>query len=230
MKKAPFFSALLALLPLGLSLAQAQDADAILDKVNTAQKAARDLTFRLSGTATLDAGQAQKLDLNVQSIPASNLSRLVFNAPDALADNIVVLDGKEVRQYLYLTNQVTITTPGKALQNKNLPAGSAGGDLSGLDLTQLSNPAALKSRYDLKVLSAAGAAGNHVYQLQATPKAGGDKTVVWIAERGWQPTRWQLYSGGKVVADLNISNYKTNAGLNAAKLRSLPKDAEIIRQ
>ncbi len=217
--KKPFVIALISL----LATAQAQDADSILTKVEATQKAARDVSFRLSGTVLVQAQQPQNIDMMVQSVPDSNVTRLVFNAPDVLADNIVVLDGKEVRQYLYLTNQVTVTTLGKPSQNK-------GPDLSGLDVSQF-NASALKNRYDLKLLGSSGASGNRVYQLQATPKTGSSKTLVWVSEKAWQPTRFQiLNNAGKVQADLNVSNYKLNSGLSAAKLRSLPKDAEVVRQ
>ncbi|WP_420595806.1 outer membrane lipoprotein carrier protein LolA [Deinococcus sp.] len=207
----------------GVSIAQTQTADAILAKVAATQKSAKDISFKVSGKATLDAGD-QAIDLDIQSIPAANLARVVFNAPDVLADNIVVVDDKEVRNYLYLTNQVTVTSVNKA----------AGQDLSGLDLSQLSNlVSALKTRYDVKVLGSSGSAGSRLYQLAASPKNGvqGGESRVWISENGWRPTRFQsLDSAGKVVADLNVSDYKVNTGLTAARLKQLPKDAEVVRQ
>ena len=215
--------ALLLALLLTPSLAQAQSADDILSKVAAAQQNVKDISFKVSGTATLDSGN-QKVDLNVQTIPSSSLARVVFNAPDALADNIVVVDNKEIRNYLYLTNQVTVTSVNQA----------AGQDLGGLDLSQLSNLVpALKSRYDLKLLGSTGSAGNRLYQLAANPKTGvqGGSTRIWITENGWRPTRFQsLSDAGKVVADLAVSNYKVNTGLMAARLRQLPKDAEMIKQ
>ncbi|WP_291429488.1 outer membrane lipoprotein carrier protein LolA, partial [Deinococcus sp.] len=141
---------------------------------------------------------------------------------DALADNVVVADKNEIRQYLFLTNQITVTTPQKA-------AGSAG--LS-LDFTQLSNTASMLGSYNVKLLGATGPAGKRLFQLEATPKSGGtDRTRVWITESGWRPTRIQvLNSGGKTLADLNVSNYRVNTGLTATEIKALPKDAQIIRQ
>ena len=212
----------LALL-LAPSLAQAQSVDSILSKVAAAQNNVKDISFRVSGTAMLDSGD-QKVDLKVQTIPAFSLARVVFNAPDALADNVLIVDNKEVRNYLYLTNQVTVTNVNQA----------AGQDLGGLDLSQLSNLVpALKSRYDLKLLGSTGSAGNRLYQLEANPKTGvqGGSNRIWITENGWRPTRFQsLSDAGKVVADLSVSEYKTNTGLMAARLRQLPKDAEVIKQ
>ena len=202
--------------------AHAQTAQDIVSKVDAAQRAAKDISFRLAGTATLDSN-SQKLDVLVKTIPAQNLIRVQFNAPDALADNIVVADKTEVRQYLYLTNQVTVTSASKA-------ADTAG--LTGLDFTQLGNTASLLSGYNVKLLGSTGAAGKHIYQLEATPKSGDSgRTLVWISESGWRPTRLQFTNNaGKTLADLTVSAFKTNAGLTAAALRQLPKDAEVIKQ
>ncbi len=204
------------------SLASAQSAQDIIGKVDAAQKAAKDISFRLSGNATLESS-AQKIDLTVKSIPAQNVARLQFNAPDALADNIVVADKNEIRQYLYLTNQVTVTSAKKAAD---------GAGFGGLDFTQLSSVASLLSQYDVKLLSTSGTAGKRLFQLEATPKSGTtDKTRVWITEAGWRPTRIQIVSSaGKALADLNVGNYRVNSGLSVASLKQLPKDAQVIRQ
>lgn len=77
--------------------ASAQSAQDIISRVDAAQKAARDISFRLSGSASLESSP-QKIDFTVKSIPAQNVARLQFNAPDALADNIVVADSNEIRQ------------------------------------------------------------------------------------------------------------------------------------
>ena len=216
--------ALLTFSLLGLNAASAQTAADILNKLDTAQKSVKDLSFRLAGTATLD-GSPQKIDLKVQSIPASALARVVFAAPDALADNILVVNKSEVRNYLYLTNQVTVTSTSKA-------AGNAG--MTGLDLTQVSNFSSFLKAYDVKLVATSGAAGSHLYTLEGTPKTSGvndGKARVFVSEAGWKPTRLQLLdSAGKLMADLNISDYKTNSGLTAARITQLPKDAEVIRQ
>ncbi|MGY2892941.1 outer membrane lipoprotein-sorting protein [Deinococcus sp. UYEF24] len=214
----------LTLLGSGFSSAQTVTVTDIIAKLDATQKSAKDLSFRLSGSGSLD-GSAQKIDLSVQSIPASSLARVVFAAPDALADNIVVVNKTEVRNYLYLTNQITVTSTAKA-------AGQAG--VTGLDFSQISNFAALLKNYDVKLISTTGAAGSRVYGLEGVPKSAGTndgKARVYVTEAGWRPTRLQLLdSAGKVMADLNVSNYKLNSGLSATRLTMLPKDAEIIRQ
>ncbi|GGK32325.1 hypothetical protein GCM10008955_27750 [Deinococcus malanensis] len=200
--------------------ASAQSAQDIINKVDATQKAVKDVSFRLSGNASLESS-SQKIDLTIKSIPAQGVARLQFAAPDALADNVVVADRTEVRQYLFLTNQVTVTPLKKAAE---------GAGFGGLDFTQFSNPAALLKDYSVKLLGTSGTAGKRVFQLEATPKNGGDRARVWISEAGWRPTRMQLLSGGRTVADLAVSNYRTNAGLTVAGLKTLPKNAEIIRQ
>ncbi|WP_034383214.1 outer membrane lipoprotein carrier protein LolA [Deinococcus sp. YIM 77859] len=209
----------LALLP----GADAQTAQDILNRVDAAQKAAKDVSFRLQGSATLESSP-QKIDLTVKSIPAQGVARLQFAAPDALADNIVVADRNEVRQYLFLTNQITVTPLKKA-------ADQAG--FGGLDFTQLSNAATLLNQYNVKLLGTATVGGQKVYQLEAAPKNGGtgDRARVWITEAGWRPTRIQLLgTGNRVLADLNVTNYRVNSGLTVAGLKALPKDAQLIRQ
>ena len=208
------------LLALTLGAASAQSAQDILNRVDSAQKNVKDLSFRLSGSANMDSGK-QTIDLTVKAIPAQSLARIQFAAPDALADNVVVADRKEVRQYLFLTNQITVMPLDKATTQSGL---------GNIDFTKLSNPATLLAGYDVKLLGTSGRAGQRTFQLEAQAKGGSkDSTRVWITEAGWRPTRVQLLSSGKTLADLTVSNYKTNSGLSAASLRQLPKSAQIVR-
>lgn len=204
-----------------IASASAQTASDIVSRVDAAQKSAKDISFKLSGNASLN-GQNQKLDLDIQTIPAQNLLRVNFNAPDSLADNVVVVDNKTVYNYLYLTNQVTV-------QNLSGAANSAGLNLDFSQLTDLTG--SLKTRYDVKLLGSSVENGAKLYQLEATPKAGGERARVWIAEQGWRPVRVQsLNAAGAVSADLTISNYRVNSGLSAAKLKALPKDAQVVKR
>lgn len=208
------------LLALTLGAASAQSAQDILNRVDSAQKNVKDLSFRLSGSANMDSGK-QTIDLTVKAIPAQSLARIQFAAPDALADNVVVADRKEVRQYLFLTNQITVMPLDKATTQSGLGT---------FDFTKLSNPATLLAGYDVKLLGTSGRAGQRTFQLEAQAKGSSkDSTRVWITEAGWRPTRVQLLSSGKTLADLTVSNYKTNSGLSAASLRQLPKSAQIVR-
>ena len=205
-----------------LSAAGAQTAQDIVNRVDAAQKAAKDLSFRLTGTATFESA-SQKIDMTVKAIPAQSLARVAFAAPDALADNVIVADKNEVRQFIFLTNQITVTPTKKAAANAGF---------TGLDFTQISNTASMLADYTVKLVGTTGQAGSRLYQLEATPKKGADmRARVWITEAGWRPTKLQMLNeAGKVVADLSISNYKVNSGLTVNALKALPKDAQIIKQ
>ena len=205
-----------------VTAASAQSADEVVSRVDAAQKAAKDISFKVTGSASLQGG-AQKFDLDVQTIPAQSLARVNFNAPDSLADNVVVLDKNTIYNYLFLTNQVTVQTVNKV-------AGQAGMSLDFSQVTDLTG--SLKARYDVKLVGTSQDGAGKLYQLEATPKNGaGSRSRVWVSDQGWRPVRVQVLQGsGQVAADLSISNYKVNAGLSAAKLRALPKDAQIVKR
>ena len=213
---------MLAIVIVGLlGHASAQTADEVVSRVQATQKNLKDVAFKVSGQATME-GSAQKIDMDIQAIPAQNVARINFNAPDALADNVVVVDGKKVRNYLFLTNQITE-------QDANRTSSSGGLNFS---FSQFTDAAALLSRYDVKLVDTQTQSGAKVFVLEGASKDGGtERSRVWITEQGWRPVRVQvLGTSGRVVSDLNITNYKTNSGLSATKLKALPKDAEVIRR
>lgn len=214
---------LLTVLLMG-SAALAQTAEDIISKVQANQKTIKDVTIRVVGKAELDAG-AQSIDLDILAMPASNLTRISFNAPDALADNVVVIDKNTVYNYLFLTNQVTVQSSKKArMEGFNFDF-TRFADFS----TELS-----KDKFNLKLISTDTVKEGKVYVIEATPKEqdlGFTKTRVTILENGWRPLKMQaLDSKGKLLADLNFTTWKTNTGLKASTLKSLPKDAQVIKK
>ncbi|GGJ56750.1 outer membrane lipoprotein carrier protein LolA [Deinococcus roseus] len=204
--------------------ALAQTADDIMGKVQASQKAVKDVTIKVVGKAELDNG-SQSIDLDIQTIPSLNLTRINFNAPDALADNVVVIDKNTVSNYLFLTNQVTVQSAKKARLEGFSFDFTRFADFS----TELG-----KDKFTLKLLSTDTAKDGKVYVIEATPREqdlGFTRTRVTITENGWRPLKMQaLDSKGKVLADLNFTTWKTNSGLKAAALKSLPKDAQIIKK
>lgn len=206
----------------GFSVAQAQTAQDILKSIETAQTKAKDISFRLVGSVNVEK-ESQKFDLLIKSIPDQNLARLQFMAPDAFADNIVVADAKEVRQYMFLTNQITVTPVKKA-------AADAG--IIGMDFTQFGNTSKMLSQFDVKLLGKEVVGGINIFKLEAKPKdSKGDKSLIWISEKGWRPTRIQVIDQkGKTLANLRLQNFKTNSGLTSTKLKKLPKSARVIKQ
>lgn len=222
MKRAIFlsFTAALALLP----QASAQTANEVLNKVDQMQKNARDVSFRLTGRLLME-GADQNMDVFVKSLPAKNLARMEFRQPQSLSGDVIVSDPKEVRQYWSMSNQITVTPINRAAQQAGMGMG--------LDFSQLGNAANLSSSYNVKLLGTSNAGGGRLFKLEATakqnPQAG--KAHVWVTDRGWRPTRVQMFDPqGKLMVDLNVNNFKTNSGFSEATIRSLPRGARVVQQ
>ncbi len=202
---------------------QVLSADDIAGKVEATQKNLKDFSVHINGSASLEGG-TQKIDLEVSSIPLSSLTRIVFNAPDALADNILILDKTTVSNYLYLTNQVTVA-----------PAAKSKVDGFSFDFTRLTDATVSLSRTDfkLKLLETQNVAGGKAYLLEAIPRQdlGVSKTRILVGENGWKVLKLQaLDPQGKVVTNLNFSSWKFNSGLKSADLKKLPRDAQVIKR
>lgn len=220
MKKAFFLSltAALALLP----QASAQSAGDVLYKVDQMQKSARDLSFRLSGRLVLE-GANQNMDVFVKTIPSKDVVRMEFRQPQSLSGDVIVSDRREVRQYWSMSNQITVTPLSRAGARSGL----------GLDFTQLGSAANLSSNYNVRLLGTSNAGGGRLFKLAATPKGNAQAGTahVWVTDRGWRPTRIQMYQpGGQLAVDLNVSGFKTNAGITEAQLRALPRGARVVQQ
>lgn len=199
----------------------AQTPQSIIDKVNKKQEAARDISFRVKGKIAAEEINDQ-VDFIVKSIPKKDIVRLQFMAPDSLADNVFIYDKKELRQYLFLTNQIIISSADSMTDN-----------LGGITLTDVGNTTDMLKGYQLKLLGKKKTGSAFIYHISATSKKSDGKLHLWITSNGWRPTRIQFFSekeGKKPTVDLNIIKYKENSGLNVKSLKKLPKNAQIIRQ
>lgn len=204
-----------------LGAAHAQSAAEVLARMDAAQKAARDISFTVSGSANVN-GQAQRVGVQVQSIPAQRLSRVVFSAPDALADNIFIVDNTTTYSYLFLTNQVLVQPLASAAQAQGLTLNA--------DLGRITDIAALTRDMNVRLLNTQGTPGNRTFALEFQPRDGSNAlSRVLVSEQGWRPTRLQFLEGGQVLADLNITAYQVNSGLTPARLRALPRGAQVVR-
>lgn len=206
--------------------AQGLSANEVVNRLEATTKALKDVSMRVTGTAS-GADQKLKLDLDIKAISALDLVRITFRAPESLADNFVIVDKTRVWNYLFLTNQVTVSPRSKA---------SFAG--TGFDLGSITDLNAMvprdKVNYKLVASNEKTPAGA-TYVLEATPKANSgldfDKVKVWVLENGFRPYRVQ-FSGDKnaTTADLTIVEWKANTGLKEAALRAYPKDAEVINK
>ncbi len=220
--------ALLAALLLVLSacaFAQ-QDADALVDRVAETGEALDDVSFLLTGRLIDADGTEIPLELEVQAIPDQRVASAYVLQPDALADNILVLDGDTVANYTFLTNQVTLFDA----DDPDALGGLIGGGEEELEVT-----------FDLERLFAGYEASIH--GETETPQ--GPATIVrldnveenaqiasvlaTIPEATLLPYRLELLGPeGDLLAELVFENLAVDTGLDAASVTYLPEDAEVI--
>jgi outer membrane lipoprotein-sorting protein len=204
--------------------AQGVTANDVLNRLEATGKNLKDFSARLTGTV---AGQDQKLkvDMDVLAMPPQDLVRVTFRAPEALADNFVIMDKSKVWNYLFLTNQVTVSPKNKA---------SVSGTT--FDFTQIADFTSVipRDKVNVKLVDTDTTPAGKAYVLEATPKANADldfdKAKVWVTESGWRLYRVQFSGGKDSTADLTVTEWKANSGLKEATLRKLPKDAEVINK
>lgn len=204
------------------ALAQNLGLDEVIRKVEATQKLTKDFSLRISGQANLESG-AQAIDLNVYAIPSLDLTRIEFNAPDALADNILIIDKKVASNYLFLTNQVTLTSLEKTRVDGFNFDFAKFADF-GVNLS--------KDKYNLKLISVENTKEGKVYVIEALSKDDDlARTRVWISDARWRPLKVQaLDNRNKVQADLVFSDWKVNSGLKDKDLKKLPKGAQVIKR
>jgi outer membrane lipoprotein-sorting protein len=206
-------------------LAQTLSASDIISKAEATNKAFKDARFRISGNANT-GNETLKLDMEVQAIPGQELVRIKFNAPDALADNFIIFDKTTISNYLFLTNQVTVTKSSKTTVN--------GVDFN-VDQFQDISGFIQKDKVIFKPVVTETTPAGKAYVLEATPKTKDSlefsRAKVWIIENGWRPYRYQIWNlKGEEQFNLTFVKWETNVGLTAKNLRALPKDVEVIRK
>jgi hypothetical protein len=214
----------LAALP--IVLAQGVTADSILKNLDATQKNTKDFSAKVSGSAEQNDSKT-KFEVKIAGITASKLTRVDFLAPDALADNFLIIDNQNAYNYQFITNQVTI--------QKNANAAEVGGfnlNFNALNDLQTTFPS---NQVDFKPIISETTPAGKAYILDATPKKGSklefDRLKVWVLESGWRVYRTQAFDAkGAVQFDITIQDWKVNAGLKASELCKIPKDAEVIKK
>lgn len=235
-KKAPFPASLVrrALVLLGaialLAPAHAQTLGVteVLDKVTAAARALKDASFVLKGKLVDTDGTTITLEIDIEVVPPQSLARAYIVQPDALADNEIVLDGKSVYNYTFLTNQVMIfdASDPDALGGL-LPKGEGGASAEiSFDL------GTIFAGYDASIASVEKGANGDVYVINFVnkdPKAMVLDVTARVEASDWLPRQLVFtQAGGHVLAELNAVDLKIDQGLDPAKVRELPSDAEVI--
>lgn len=223
------FVLVLALLLAPLTAAQELGSDEILENLRSTAEALTDVRFVLIGELQEGDGSVIPLELNVEGVPDLQLARAEFVQPDALADNIVIVDGDTVYNYLFLTNQVTILRADDPDALGGLIDAPADGELD-FDLTF--DLSALLEGWDAQVLGYEASPVGNVYNLRFTNQNLGAEVShveAQVVDGEWVPYDLVLYDiDGTVVASLGFRDIVKDPGLDPAALRALPADAEVF--
>ncbi|MFN3267077.1 MAG: outer membrane lipoprotein carrier protein LolA [Deinococcales bacterium] len=225
MKKYVFLAGLAAFATLALAQA-APTVDDLIKRLEAAQKTTKDFRSKITGSVEQD-GKPIKIEATIAGIVDKKLSRIEFLAPDTLADNILIVDNQNVFNYLFLTNQVTISKS------------SSGTEVGGFNFNpnQLNDfdTAFPRANLNFAPVKAENSNFGKTWLVEATPKKKGDfeyaKVRIWVLDSPARVVRFQSFDEkGASQIDIQIPEWKTNQNLKIADLCKLPKDAEIIRK
>ena len=220
---------LLVALLAATAAAQQPDVSTLLDNIKNAANAIQDASFTVTGKLVDSDGTVIPLNVDIQAIPPKHLASAYINQPDALADNQIVLDGNVVKNYTFLTNQITLfdANDPDALGGL-LPSGPGGQSAPQISF----DLGKIFQGYDASIKNATTSGGTTTYVIDFAnkdPKASILNVEATVPSSDWLPHRLVfLQKGGKVVADLNVKNLKLDQGLDPKKVAYLPQDAEVI--
>lgn len=230
MKRFGLLFSLVTLTLTTLGFAQELSTDEIVQKLTERAETIQDAKFLLTGNLVDADGQEIPLEVNVSSIPDESLLRAEFIQPDALADNFIVIDGQDVYNYVYLTNQVSIFSLGDPEALAGLfPSGSSA---SGRPFSFTLN---LVSLFDGWTASSQGLSegdGGNIYTLRFDNNEQGraiGHVETTILEESWLPTTMNFYSPeDTLIAELVFNDLEVDVGLNSDDVRYIDPSAEVI--
>lgn len=223
----PFTLALLLLLA-GLAAAQSDpQADALLERVAERAAELEDASFLLTGRLVDPDGTEIALEIDVQTIPDERVASAYVLQPDALADNIIVLDGDTVANYTFLTNQVTLFDADDPDALGGLVGGGEDGALEvTFDLNQLfaGYRASLQERADTPAGPAERVRLDNVEE---------GAVIAWVVatipDATLLPYRLTFHGDDDaLLAELVFEDLRLDQNLSAEDVTFLPEDAEIL--
>ncbi|MEJ2666253.1 MAG: outer membrane lipoprotein carrier protein LolA [Deinococcales bacterium] len=218
-----------ALAMAGVAGAQQPEVDTVLANIKDAANAIKDATFTLTGKLIDSNGTVIPLNVDVQAIPPKHIASAYINQPDALADNQIVLDGNVVKNYTFLTNQITLFDANDPDALGGLLPTTQNGTSTPqftLDLNQIF------AGFNASIKDVKTVAGTKTYVLDFAnkdPKANIVSVEATVPSSDWLPHRLVFtQKGGQVIAELNVEHLKLDQGLDPKKVTYLPQDAEVI--
>jgi outer membrane lipoprotein-sorting protein len=220
----------LALLVSATAAAQAQndaDAQAVLDRVAATAEALQDATFLLTGRLIDADGTEIALELETQVVPGERAASVYVLQPDALADNIIVLDGDAVYNYTFLTHQVTIFDA----DDPDALGGLVGAGEDG-EMNVTFDLEALFGGYEASLGGRADTPHGPADVLRLDNLEEGAR-IAWVQatvpEATSLPHRLELHGpDDALLAELVFEDLRTDVGLTAEEVTYLPEDAEVI--
>lgn len=211
-----------------LALAQSDaGAQAVLDTVAQRTAVLQDASFMLTGRLIDPDGTEYSLEVDIQTIPSEQVASAYIIQPDALADNIIVLDGATIANYTFLTHQITLFDA----SDPDAVGGLLGAGEDGrVDLTFDLNKtfagftASLEGRTDTPHGPAS------VVRLDNVEEGA---VIAWVIavvpDETSLPYRLEFHGeDDALLAELVFENQRTDIGLTADEVTYLPDDAEII--
>lgn len=217
---------LLALASLTTSAFAQDDADALLSDVAATAEALEDAAFLLVGHLVDPDGTRIALEMELQVIPGERVASAYVVQPDALADNIIVLDGDTVYNYTFLTHQVTVFDADDPDALGGLLGGGEGDVEFSFDLQKLFEG------YQAEVIGSAETPVGPATVVRLTnleENATIQRVDAAIAEATTLPYRLELFEAdGELLAELVVQDLRTDVGLSPADVTFLPEDAEVI--
>ena len=203
--------------------AQPRTADDVLAALEASAAAIEDLAFVLEGELIDEAGQTFRLEVEVLAIPAEPAIGLYILQPDAIADNQIVILGDEVRNYTFLTNQVSVFDASDPDAFGGLIEPNADGTLPlSLDL------AAVFAGWDATIEDDTGGTVTVRFRNR-DPEAAMQTVLATVTTDTWDPLRLVfLRAGDALFADLRFEGWSRDQGLTLDDVTYLPEDAEVL--
>jgi outer membrane lipoprotein-sorting protein len=215
---------LLALLP--FAMAQTPDVAEVLAGLEARAAEVVDLAFVLEGQLVDEAGQVIRVEVEVLAIPGIPAAGMYIVQPDALADNQVVIDGDVVRNYTFLTNQVSLYD----LDDPDAFGGLIEADADGAVPISL-DLAAVFADWDAQVVGEESTPAAGAGPALRQPRSGRQIQYVLatVLDGSWDPWRLVFYRAGDALfADLRFVDLEVNQGLTREDVTYLPEDAEVL--
>lgn len=220
-------AAVAAALLLVASTARAQplSAQEVLDALEQRAATLRDIAFVLEGELRDESGQRYAVEVEVLAIPRLQVASLYIIQPDALADNMVIVAGDEVRNYTFLTNQVALYD----IDDPDAFGGLVqGGESLALDL----DLASVFAGWEVRIAAHDAGSEGDVYTLRfdnLDPLAMIHHAIVVLDASEWLPLRLAFYTSEEErFADLRLIGVEVDSGLDADEVTWVPSDAEVL--